>query len=197
MQRIRRWAIAAVALLGVIVVDDIIKIVALDRRLSIVNKALVDIDSVSFEAARRSDEFVQSAEVFYLLALVAAGVTFIVWMSLMAKAAAQTRPDALRHSTGWAVGAWFVPFLNLVRPPQIVNDIWAANRPDNELRANSALVGWWWGIYLFPMPSSGSRARPSTRMTGSARCVTGHDGRWWASCSTSSRPRWRSPCWSR
>ena len=35
----------------------------------------------------------------------------------------------LRFGSGWAVGGWFVPFLNLVRPKQIVNDIWRAGDP--------------------------------------------------------------------
>jgi hypothetical protein len=29
-----------------------------------------------------------------------------------------------RFKTGWAIGGWFVPFLNLWRPEQIANDIW-------------------------------------------------------------------------
>ncbi len=32
----------------------------------------------------------------------------------------------LRFGEGWALGGWFVPVVNLVRPKQIVNDIWRA-----------------------------------------------------------------------
>jgi hypothetical protein len=35
----------------------------------------------------------------------------------------------LPHSPGWAVGAWFVPILNLVRPKQIADAIWKASDP--------------------------------------------------------------------
>jgi hypothetical protein len=37
--------------------------------------------------------------------------------------------ESPRFSSGWAVGAWFVPFLNLVRPKQIMDDIWRASDP--------------------------------------------------------------------
>lgn len=60
-----------------------------------------------------------------------------------------------RYGTGWAIGAWFVPFLNLVRPKKIANDIWRESDPDidtpvRELGVGplSALLNWWWAAYL-------------------------------------------------
>jgi len=38
-------------------------------------------------------------------------------------------PPYRRWGTGWAIGAWFVPFLNLWRPKQIVNDVWNSGLP--------------------------------------------------------------------
>jgi hypothetical protein len=35
----------------------------------------------------------------------------------------------MRWSAGWAIGAWFVPVLSLVRPKAILNDIWRASDP--------------------------------------------------------------------
>ena len=56
-------------------------------------------------------------------------------------------PGLLRYAPGWAIGAWFVPFLNLVRPVQIVNDVRRLGAPDR-LRDSRALVGWWWATLL-------------------------------------------------
>jgi hypothetical protein len=56
----------------------------------------------------------------------------------------------LRFPEGWAVAGWFVPFLNLVRPKQIVDDIWRASDPRRRLEEAwdeqplSILLGWWW-----------------------------------------------------
>ena len=59
-----------------------------------------------------------------------------------------------RFPTWWAVAGWFVPFLNLVRPKQVVNDIWTGtdrSRPpttrDNP-RVHSKLSHAWWGAFL-------------------------------------------------
>lgn len=63
----------------------------------------------------------------------------------------------LRFGPGWAIGAWFVPFLNLVRPKAIANDIWKGSDPDLPPQAGrawqdgaipGALLGWWWFVWL-------------------------------------------------
>ena len=56
--------------------------------------------------------------------------------------------------TGWAIGAWFVPFLNLVRPIQIVNDIWRGSQPylDDRFgwrgRPVPRVFAFWWAAWL-------------------------------------------------
>jgi hypothetical protein len=52
-----------------------------------------------------------------------------------------------RYGTGWAIGAWFVPILNLWRPKQIANDIWRAG----DERGDSSISPWltlWWAAFL-------------------------------------------------
>ena len=57
-----------------------------------------------------------------------------------------------RHTEGWAAGAWFIPILNLVWPYQIMEDIWKGTQ--NAIRErfgepqSSAIIGWWWALYL-------------------------------------------------
>jgi uncharacterized protein DUF4328 len=64
------------------------------------------------------------------------------------------------YSPGWAVGWFFVPFLNLVRPYQVMREIWNASRPildDGTVLATTEImrmnetpvpVVGWWGVYL-------------------------------------------------
>jgi Domain of unknown function (DUF4328) len=60
----------------------------------------------------------------------------------------------LRFSDGWALGGWFVPFLNLVRPKQIVDDIWRASDPMRrptevwDQRPLSDLLHCWWFVWV-------------------------------------------------
>jgi hypothetical protein len=104
----------------------------------------------------------QSDDWFSLLALpsfvigVAAIVVFLVWFSRAYKNLPPLGNRRLRFTPGWAVGSWFVPFLNLVRPKAIANDIWKGSDPElppgptEEWRDRpvAPLVHWWWGIYL-------------------------------------------------
>ena len=54
-------------------------------------------------------------------------------------------PGVRRYDRGWAIGAWFVPILNLFRPKQIVNDVWRAGGPPPE---PSFLLASWWTAWL-------------------------------------------------
>ncbi len=58
------------------------------------------------------------------------------------------------HDEGWAAGSWFVPFLNLYRPVQIMNEIDEGNsalitRYSHESsKKNSFLIGSWWALWI-------------------------------------------------
>jgi hypothetical protein len=60
---------------------------------------------------------------------------------------------APRFGTGWAIGSWFVPFLNLVRPKQIADELWRASRPggpsdDGPGATRMFAVHLWWMLWL-------------------------------------------------
>ncbi|MDX1943609.1 MAG: DUF4328 domain-containing protein [Saprospiraceae bacterium] len=58
----------------------------------------------------------------------------------------------LRYSEGWAAGCWFIPFINLMYPYQIMREIWIETQraiAGNNNIKNANLVGWWWALYLF------------------------------------------------
>jgi hypothetical protein len=56
----------------------------------------------------------------------------------------------LKHSAGWAVGSYVVPFVNLVLPFLAMREIWRASLdPGNWQDARSTpLLGWWWFLWL-------------------------------------------------
>jgi hypothetical protein len=60
--------------------------------------------------------------------------------------------SGLRYTEGWAIGAWFIPLFNLVRPKQILNDIWRGSGPadgdDWRHRSVIPLLHWWWGLWI-------------------------------------------------
>jgi hypothetical protein len=59
--------------------------------------------------------------------------------------------EEMKFTPGWTVGWFFVPFANLIRPVQAVQEIAKISQPgdsDWTRRSNSGLVGLWWGFWL-------------------------------------------------
>ncbi|HWL65784.1 MAG TPA: DUF4328 domain-containing protein [Actinomycetota bacterium] len=91
-----------------------------------------------------------------LLVFTTTGILFIVWVRRAYRNLHPLGVQKLRFKAGWAVGGWFVPFLNAVRPKEIVNDIWRSTDPDAPReqegpglgRPVEQIVNWWWASYL-------------------------------------------------
>lgn len=107
------------------------------------------VDAVGIENAYAAVGGVQ------LLVLLTTGVLFLVWFSRIDAAARQLGVAGIRHSHGWAVGSWFVPFLNLIRPKQMVDDAWRVSDPvlppGAHREAAPGVPGWitlWWVLWV-------------------------------------------------
>jgi hypothetical protein len=89
-------------------------------------------------------------------------VTFITWMYRAYHNVAAVEPGGRRFEPGWAIGGWFVPFLAMWRPKQIMNDIWRAGDTHQAFAIGTA----WWALWLFSIPygwiTSGSYRRAET-----------------------------------
>jgi hypothetical protein len=79
----------------------------------------------------------------------------MVWMHRSFSNLTAFGATGLKYTPGWAVGGWFVPFLNLVRPKQVMNELWLASGPDwrpgtDEWRRPrpATVLGWWWGLWI-------------------------------------------------
>ena len=85
-------------------------------------------------------------------AMVAPFVIMIIWVHRMYRNLASFGVRDLRYSEGWAIGGWFVPFLNLARPKAIVDDIWRASAPDDNrpwrTRPVPGLLHGWWASWV-------------------------------------------------
>jgi hypothetical protein len=52
-------------------------------------------------------------------------------------------------SPGWAVGWYFVPFANLVKPFHAMREIWlASHESDGSFEERVPILGWWWGLWI-------------------------------------------------
>lgn len=86
------------------------------------------------------------------VAYLVTGVLFIAWLYTVHSSARMDR-STLERKSGWAIGGWFVPILNLWRPFQMVTDVrrGATGRSDV---AVSRRQGWWWGTWLVVLVTS-------------------------------------------
>lgn len=99
------------------------------------------------------DAYTALAGVHALLFLLAAGV-FIAWFFRAYKNLRRLGVENMRYRTGWAIGAWFIPFFNWFRPKHIANDVWRGSEPGVDVArewrrvAVPSFVHWWWGLFL-------------------------------------------------
>ncbi len=88
-------------------------------------------------------------------------VAFLIWFHRAHRNLPSLGARDLKYKPGWAVGGFFVPFLNLVRPLQVMREVWYGSDPSRVERDASfdgpsirnqlgtpALVGWWWALFL-------------------------------------------------
>jgi hypothetical protein len=100
-----------------------------------------------------ADQLTRSADLARFAAFLAAAIAFLAWFARAYRNLARLGVPGLRYASAWAVGAWFVPILNLFRPKQVANDIWRATDP--QLRSDgwhgrdvSPWLHWWWAFWV-------------------------------------------------
>jgi hypothetical protein len=110
-----------------------------------------------FPRLKRAADESNTASNVYVVAVLIAGVGFMAWLSRAYRNLPRRGFADLRFGPGWAIGAWFVPILNLFRPKQIANDVWRGSdgSPERDSlvswreRRVAPLVHWWWGCLIF------------------------------------------------
>jgi Domain of unknown function (DUF4328) len=116
----------------------------LDQR-SLLHRAQTRPFSVSLDEVRDADARVDFLNKTQLVLLVVTAACFITWLYLEYRRV-QRANEPTRFEAGWAIGAWFVPFLNWFRPYQVMADVW--NATAGRRAKSRALVGAWWGCYI-------------------------------------------------
>jgi Domain of unknown function (DUF4328) len=78
------------------------------------------------------------------------GIAFLKWIYRAYKNIKGFGAEGLRFSPGWAVGYYFIPILSLIRPVQVMGEIWRASEdPANwRQKPGSWLIAGWWTLFL-------------------------------------------------
>lgn len=95
-----------------------------------------------------------AASVFHELVFLVAAGAFIAWFFRAYANLRRLGVANLRYRTGWAIGAWFIPIFNWVRPKQIADDVWRGSKRGVGVLAQwrqvkvPGLLHWWWGLFV-------------------------------------------------
>ena len=116
---------------------------------------------ISEAAAAANDARQQLIGVIQVLLYLATGITFLAWFHRVHKNLSGLGGRDFKYSPGWAVGGFFIPFLNLVRPLQVMREAWHGSDPaglERDLGTSGpslrnqlgtpALMAWWWTFFL-------------------------------------------------
>ena len=109
-------------------------------------------DIVSRAEALDADTRMQLLVVASGLLYILIGFPFFFWFYRVYANLQSFGLRRLEYSPGWAIGGFFVPFLNFVRPYEIADEIWSWSfpaSPDGRIPSKGTVpVKLWWGLYL-------------------------------------------------
>lgn len=83
-------------------------------------------------------------------------IFFLIWLNQSYKNLPALKSRDGEFTSGWAVGWWFIPFANLVKPFQVVRELWQRSdpdfNPDLNFMSNSMVaptfMGFWWAFWI-------------------------------------------------
>lgn len=153
--------------IGLTIVANAVSVVLLGAQRSLLDRGA---GQIALSDWQRSEARVAAAALVELAVFIVAVVLFLRWLHLCYRNLRELGTDDLRFTPGWAVGYWFVPILNVVRPKQILDELWRATDLDADDGAgrwkalrSSSLITWYWGLVIV----AGATAWASTRLPAS------------------------------
>jgi hypothetical protein len=140
---------------GAMVAASALFAVALANRLSVVRDLRAGHFDNLVQRVQDADDFASNASALYSVTQLVLVVLFIIWMFRAAKNNEALGRTGARFGPGWSIGAWFIPFANLVIPVLIMQDLWrgstsAVRRGDAGWRtaSGSVLIACWWTAWV-------------------------------------------------
>ncbi len=142
----------AIILLWVVIATDVLNLLSDFLQYTLLQNA--ETVGVSEEDATLNDLRQFACNMIYLVAFIVSIITFIMWFR-RAYYNLHQRITGLQYGEGWAAGGWFVPVISLFYPYKIMKELYVeteillSKHPVPEVpKANTVIVGWWWGLWL-------------------------------------------------
>lgn len=148
----RRRAQIVIALFGAFVLLDLMLIAALAGILGALQPG--EAGAAQLLTAPATVRRLELLSNLQIIAYLVTSLCFLFWIHRAYQNLEAVDARYLDYSPSWAVGAFFVPFLNLVRPYQIVSEIWLKSEPDQTRLESFAtqpsfpLIKVWWLAFI-------------------------------------------------
>ncbi|MEA1964704.1 MAG: DUF4328 domain-containing protein [Candidatus Aerophobetes bacterium] len=121
---------------------------------------MIEGNNFTLEETYTNDIRQQTIRILQLIIYFVTGIFFLIWFYQAHRNLQALGSKNLKYTSGWAIGGFFIPFLNLVRPFQVMKEVWKESDPNitySIISTNStwkdsrssSLVGWWWFLFLF------------------------------------------------
>jgi hypothetical protein len=112
--------------------------------------------SATFEQFNAAEARHDLVVLIQIVVYVVAAIVFVRWFHRAYANLPAVGIEGLGHSTGWAIGAWFVPIISLIWPKNMADEIWRGSDPTLEAgegrnwrRGKVPLFfGFWWLAFL-------------------------------------------------
>jgi hypothetical protein len=150
----RGRAILTAAFLGICVVLSVVQALAHYGRMLLIKTVMAHGTWTQLQL-QTADDRVAHLAVAWLVVYVLTGISFLMWIYRAYKNMLSLGAEGYQFTPWWAVGGWFVPYLNLFRPYQVIKELWQTSDPD--ATADSAawqsgrtppLLLVWWVLWL-------------------------------------------------
>ena len=128
------------SLIALIVIETL-SMVSSAMQFSLLSNLPIDV-----EAAEANDRRESIMAVCFFAAYVFTSVVFARWIIASHKTVRALGAQGMTITPGWAVGYYFIPFINLVRPYTAMKELWCASVDPQHATtqvAPSLLPGWW------------------------------------------------------
>ena len=112
-----------------------------------------NIRTITTEAAESNDTRVLVVNLIHFGIILISSILVLVWKYETNKNCRGFGAQGMQFTPGWAVGWQFIPFMNLFRPYQVMQEIWKVSTDPLawQNQRGGLLVTWWWASCVVSM----------------------------------------------
>jgi len=102
---------------------------------------------------------ISASQLFSVIVFLTSAILYFIWVRRSYRNLHTLQFKPTEFSSGWAIGSYFVPILNLFRPYTMMKEIWFGSQPENNLedegnsevherRTSTSFLAIWWTAFL-------------------------------------------------